>query len=121
MASIYEKMPYFKVQCIWDTKTVFPTTYKLQSNDFSKKQKFKIFKDDGQFGTEFLLNKTISNFLCGVDKVNLDYIQRFDEFSNVLQGAYLTDWKQVCHEHFPKPINPLTVSPEHNCSVPANF
>jgi hypothetical protein len=37
MASIYEKTPFFKVQRTWDTKTVFPTTYKLQSNDFSSK------------------------------------------------------------------------------------
>ena len=93
MASIYEKM----IHCMWDTKTVFPITYKLQSNDFSKRS---IFKDDGQFGTKFLLNKMIA------DKVNLGYIQSFGEFSNVLQGAYLTGWKQVCHKHFPEPVNP---------------
>ena len=125
MASIYKKIQFFKVQWTWDTKTVFPTTYKLQSNDFSNKRKVKFFKDHSQFGTEFLLdkmiNKTMSDFLYGADRVNLDYIQSFGEFSYVLQGAYLTDWKQVCHEHFPKPINPLTVSLEHNCSVPANF
>jgi hypothetical protein len=121
MASIYEETPFFKVHRTWDIKTVFPTTYKLQSNDFSNKQKVEIFKDDGWFGTEFLLDKTISDFLCGADKVNLDYIQSFGEFSNVLQGAYLTDWKQVCHEHFPEPVNPSMVSPEHDWSVPANF
>ncbi len=77
MASIYEKTPFLKVQRTWDTKTVFPTTYKLQSNDFFNKQKVKIFKDDGRFGTEFLLNKTISDFLRGADKVNLGYIQSF--------------------------------------------
>ncbi len=75
----------------WDTKTVFPTTYKLQSNNFSNKQMVKIFKDDGRYGAEFLLNKTISDFLRGADKVNLGYTQSFCEFSNVLQGAYLTD------------------------------
>ncbi len=92
MASIYKKIQFFKVQWTWDTKTVFPTTYKLQSNDFSNKQKVNFFKDNGWFGTKFLLNKMIYDFLCGADKVNLGYIQSFGEFSNVLQGAYLTDW-----------------------------
>jgi hypothetical protein len=78
MASIYEKTPFFKVHRTWDIKTVFPTTYKLQSNNFSNKQKVEIFKDDGRFGTEFLLDKTISDFLRGADKVNLDYIQSFE-------------------------------------------
>jgi hypothetical protein len=121
MASIYEKTPFLKVQRTWDTKTVFPTTYKLQSNVFSNKQKVEILKDDGRFGTEFLLDKTISDFLRGADKVNLGYIQSFGEFSNVLQGAYLTNWKQVCHEHFPEPVDPLMVFSEHDRSVPANF
>jgi hypothetical protein len=121
MASIYKKMPFFKVQRTWDTKTVFPITYKLQSNDFSNKQKVKIFKDDSRFGTKFLFDKTISDFLRGADKVNLGYIQSFGEFSNVLQGAYLTNWKQVCHEHFPEPVDPSTVFPKHDRSVPANF
>ena len=56
-----------------------------------------------------------------MDKVNLDYVQSFSKFSNVLQGAYLTNWKQVCHKHFFEPINPLMVLPEHDQSMPVNF
>ena len=121
MASIYEKTPFFKVHRTWDTKTVFPATYKLQSNDFSTKQKVEIFKDDGRFGAEFLLDRTISDFILGANTVNLGYPQSFTEFGNVLQGAYLTDWKQVCHAHFPEPIDSAGIRPEQDRSVPENF
>jgi hypothetical protein len=33
----------------------------------------------------------------------------------------LTDWKQVLHEHFPKPVNAMMVFPEHDRSLAANF
>jgi hypothetical protein len=45
----------------------------------------------------------------------------FSEFGNVLQGSYLTNWKQVCHEHLPEPVNSMMVSPECDRSVPENF
>jgi hypothetical protein len=95
--------------------------YKLQSNSPRNKQKAKIHKDSGQFGIEFTLNKTINDFICRADKVNLDYTESMQEFKNVLLGWYLTDWKQVLHEHFPEPVNATMVLPEHDCSVAVNF
>ncbi len=39
----------------------------------------------------------------------------------MLQGAYLTGWKQVGHEHFSEPVDSLTVLPKHIRSGPVNF
>ena len=86
---------------------MFPTTYKLQSNDYGNKQ-----KADGRSGTKFLLEKTISD---------LGYTQSYNEFNNVLQGAYLTGLKYVCHEHYPEPDDLELVQPEQDRSVPSNF
>ena len=95
--------------------------YKLQSNLSHNKQKAKIHKDSGQFGIEFTLDKTINDFVRGADKVDLDYTESIQEFKNVLLGRYLTDWKQVLHEHFPEPVDPTMVLPEHDRSSAANF
>ena len=121
MASIYERMPHFKGQKTWSEKTPLGDVYKLQSNNPRNKQKAKIHKDSGQFGIEFTLNKTINDFVREAEKVDLDYTESFLEFENVLQGWYLTDWKQVLHEHFPEPVNTTMVLPEHDRSLSANF
>jgi hypothetical protein len=47
----------------------------------------------------------------------MDYKGSFLEFKD----WYLTDWKQVLHEHFPEPINPTMVPTEHDCSLVINF
>jgi hypothetical protein len=73
MASIYERMPFFKAQKSWTEKTPLGDVYKLQSNSPRNKQKAEIHKDSGQFGIEFLLDKTINDFVCGAEKVDLDY------------------------------------------------
>ena len=112
MASIYERMPFFKAQKSWTEKTPLGDVYKLQSNSPRNKQKAEIHKDSGQFGIEFLLDKTINDFVCGAEKVDLDYKESFQEFENVLLGWYLTNWKQALHEHF----NVTMVLPEHDCS-----
>jgi hypothetical protein len=40
----------------------------------------------------------------------------------VLQGRYLTDWKQVLREHFPEPVDPsIEVPPEQDRSSAINF
>ena len=104
MASIYERMPFFKAQKSWTEKTPLGDVYKLQSNSTRNKQKAKIHKDLGHFGIEFTLNKTINDFVHGAEKVDLDYKESFQEFEKVLLGRYLTDRKQVLHEHFPEPI-----------------
>ena len=53
--------------------------------------------------------------------VNLDYVQSFAKFSNVLQGCLLSNWKQVLAEHFPEPVDPEVASPAHDRSTAANF
>jgi len=87
MASIYKKKPFFVLQQRGDTKTVLPKVYKLQSNDPRNKHKAEIHKDDGLLGIEFNLNKTISEFIRTLEKLNLDYV----EFGNVLLGRYQTN------------------------------
>ncbi len=77
MASIYKKKPFFMLQCRWDTKTVLPKGYKLQSNNLCNKRKAEIHKDNGQLEIEFTLNKMISEFICVPEKLNLDYVTSF--------------------------------------------
>ena len=57
MASIYERMPFFKAQKTWFEKTPLGDIYKLQSNSPHNKQKDEIHKDSGQLGIEFTLDK----------------------------------------------------------------
>jgi len=121
MASIYKKLPFFKAQKTWSEKTPLGDVYKLQSNSPGNKQKAKIHKDSGQLGIEFMINKTINDFIRGTEKVYMGYVDSFMEFENVLLGRYLTDWRQVLHKHFPEPVDATEVLPEHDRSIAANF
>jgi hypothetical protein len=121
MASIYKKLPFFKAQKTWSEKMPLGDVYKLQSNSPGNKQKAKIHKDSGQLGIEFMINKTINDFIRGTEKVDMGYIDSFMEFENVLLGRYLTDWRQVLHKHFPEPVDSTEVLPEHDRSTAANF
>jgi hypothetical protein len=121
MAGIYEKKPFFVLQCRWDTKTVLLEVYKLQSNDPCNKYKAKIHKDDSLLGIEFTLDKMISKFIRTSEKLNLDYITSFAEFGNVLLGRYQTDWKKVLHGHFPEPVDPEVAKPAQDRSLAENF
>jgi hypothetical protein len=121
MASIYEKKPFFVLQHRWDTKTVLPKVYKLQSNNPGNKYKVKIHKDDGLLGIESILNRTISEFILASEKLNLDYITSFAKSGNVLLGHYQTNWKQVLHEHFPEPVDPEVTEPAQDCALAENF
>ena len=91
------------------------------SNDARNNKRAEIQKDSGQFGLEFTLNKTINDFVRRAEKFDLDNAESSLEFKNVLQGRYLTDWKQVLHEHFPEPVDAMMVLPELDCSSAANF
>jgi len=93
----------------------------LQSNDPCNKYKAEIPKDLGGLGIEFTLDRTITEFIRGAKRVNLDYVQSFAEFGNVLQGRLSSDWKQVLDDHFPEPADPESVSPEHDCSTADRF
>ena len=122
MASIYERAPLFENRKTWSEKTPLGDVYKLQSNNSRNNFKAEIHKDSGNLGIEFTLDKTIDDFIRGAEKVDLDYQGSFLEFENVLQGRYLTDWKQVLHEHFPEPVDPsIEVPPEQDRSSAINF
>ena len=122
MASIYERAPLFENRKTWSEKTPLGDVYKLQSNNPHNKFKAEIHKDSGNLGIEFTLDKTIDDFIHGAEKVDLDYQGSFLEFENVLHGRYLTDWKQVLHEHFPEPVDPLIEVPsEQDRSSAINF
>ncbi len=123
MASIYEKPPLFKSQKMWNEKTIHPEVYKLTSPNPNNKNKVKIHKDNGLYGIEFTIDKTISDFNKGADKVELDYVSTFIEFENVLEGALNSARKYVLKEHFPEPIDDSTgvLSPESNRNSKENF
>ncbi len=72
---------------------MLPEVHKLQSNDPRNKYKAEIHKDDGLLGIKFTLDKTISNFIHALKKLNLDYVTSFAKFGNVFLGRYQTDWK----------------------------
>jgi hypothetical protein len=121
MASIFEKKPFFKSTREWDAKTKFNEVYKLQSNDSHNKYKAEIPKDSGGLGIEFTLDRTITDFIRGAKRVNLDHVQSFAQFGNVLQGRLLSNWKQVLDDNFPEPANPERASPEHDRSTADSF
>ena len=121
MASIFKKKPFFKSTRKWDAKTKFNKVYKLQSNDLRNKYKAEIPKDLGSLGIEFTLDRTITDFIRGAKRVNLDSVQSFAEFGNVLQGHLLSGWKQVLADNFPEPVDLETVSPAHDCSTADSF
>ncbi len=77
MASIFEKKPFFKTAHKWDAKTKLNEVYKLQSNDPRNKYKAEIPKDLGGLGIKFTLDRTITEFVRGTERVNLDYVQSF--------------------------------------------
>jgi len=72
-------------------------------------------------GIEFTLDRTIMDFITNSVRIDLDYVQSFVEFGNVLQGRLLSDWKQILSNHFPEPVNLETVSLTRNCSLAENF
>ncbi len=45
----------------------------------------------------------------------------FVKFGNILLSCYQTNWKQVLHEHFPKPVDPEVVEPGQDCALAENF
>ena len=121
MAAIFEKPPHFLLLKTWDEKTSLPEANKLQSNDSFNKVKVKVHQDSGKLGVEFTINRTIPDFNSRAVKINLDWTHSFTEFENVLQGQYKTAWKQIVHEFFPEPVDPLNVTTEQDRSSEENF
>jgi hypothetical protein len=96
--------------------------YKLQSNNLQNKSPIDIHKDNGKYGIEFTINKTIPEFNKGAEKCDLTWSDSFVEFENVLQGHHKTAWKQVLHKHFPEPVDAtLPVPATQDCSLEKRF
>ncbi len=69
MALIYKKVPLYKVVKTWeDNDTNLSEVYKLQSNNTRNKSWVEIHKDNGKYGIEFTIDKTIPEFNKGAEK-----------------------------------------------------
>ena len=91
MASIYERVPLYKVVKAWDDNNPnLSEVYKHQSNDLWNKSCIEIPKDNGNYGIEFTIDKTIPEFNKGAEKCDLNWSDSFVEFKNVLQGHHKT-------------------------------
>ncbi len=85
MASNFEKVLLYKVAKAWDNNEPnLSEVYKLQSNDPQNKSCVEIHKDNGNYGIEFTINKTIPEFNKGAEKRDLNWSDSFVEFKNVL-------------------------------------
>ncbi len=70
MASIYKKVPLYKVVKTWDNNNPnLSEVYKLLSNDSRNKSQVKIHKDNGKYGIKFTIDKTIPEFNKGAEKM----------------------------------------------------
>ncbi len=73
MVSIYKKVPLYKVVKAWDNNNPnLSEVYKLQSSDLHNKSCVEIHKDNGKYGIEFTINKTIPEFNKGGEKCDLN-------------------------------------------------
>jgi hypothetical protein len=85
IASIYERVPLYKVVKAWDDNGPnLSEDYKLQSNDLQNKSRVEIHKDNGKYVIEFTIDKTIPEFNKGAEKCDLNCSDSFVEFENVL-------------------------------------
>ena len=60
----------------------------MQSNDPRIKYKAEIHKDSGTLGIEFTLDRIITDFITNSVRIDLDHVQSFTKFGNVLQVVY---------------------------------
>jgi hypothetical protein len=73
MASTYQKVPLYKVVKIWEDNDLnLSKVYKLQSNNTRNKSRVEIHKDNGKYGIEFTIDKTIPEFNKGAEKCDLN-------------------------------------------------
>ncbi len=69
MALIFEKVRLYKVVKAWDGNGPnLSEVYKLLSNNPQNKKCAEIHKDNGKYGIEFTIDKTIPEFNKGAEK-----------------------------------------------------
>jgi hypothetical protein len=83
--------------------------------------KVEVHIDSGWLNIELTVEKSIPNFIKGAKKIHLNWAHSFVEFENMLKGQYKTAWKQVIHDNFPEPVDPVMVPPKQDCSQKENF
>jgi hypothetical protein len=81
MASIYEKVPLYKVMKTWEDKDPnLLEVYKLQGNNTRNESQVEIHKDNGKYAIEFTIDKTIPEFNKGAEKCDFNWTDSFAEF-----------------------------------------
>jgi hypothetical protein len=74
MATIFEKVPLYKVVKAWDNNNPnLSEVYTLQNNNLRNKSCIEIHKDNGKYGIEFTIDKTIPEFNKGDEKCDLNW------------------------------------------------
>jgi hypothetical protein len=123
MASIFEKVPLYKVVKAWEDNN--PTCLKFTN--------FRATIRETKVALKFtmIMENTVSNLpstkrspslTWELKNVTLTGQTPFVEFKNVLQGHHKTAWKQVLHEHFPEPVNAMVpVLATQDRSLEENF
>lgn len=94
MASVYEKPPIFCKERLWVEKDL----KSLEKRKFQENHmKAEVYTYGGDLGMEFLLSKTIPDFMSAGNRLNWTWPQSFEEFGNVLDGSPKTVWEEVLH------------------------
>ena len=91
MASVYEKPPIFCKERLWVEKDL----KSLEKRKFQENHmKAEVYTYGGDLGMEFLLSKTIPDFMSAGNRLNWTWPQSFEEFGNVLDGSPKTVWEE---------------------------
>jgi hypothetical protein len=109
MASNFEKEPIFFLERRWDDSTKLPEKYKFQGRN----AKAEVCIDSGTLGMEFFLKKTLAQFNQAGTHLNWSWEETILEFQNVLGDSYRTTWHEVLNEHFPKPLEEVSMHPRN--------
>lgn len=115
----YEKEPFFVLERKWNEKSKLPEKFKFQGGVHHKKCEVPI--DNGTYGIEFFLEKTLPAFNRAGELFNWDWVESFSEFENCLEGNYKTSWQEILDEKFPEPLVGDPVDPDKDRSQGENF
>ena len=92
MASNYKKPPVFSRDQTW-TERYIKTFKKAKFTGHHHKEEVPIY--GGENGMEFLLSKTIPEFIQAATRLKWSLEETFDQFHRVLEGSPRTTWAEV--------------------------